>query len=1019
MGFQSDFRSPSARFRPRPFWFWNGEMEDEEIRRQIKEMADKGLGGFFLCARQGLTIPYLSKTWFEKAALACETAKEYGLECWIGDEYPYPSGMAGGEVLVRHPEAVHRNLHWFQIDVTDGETEQDLGPGALLYAKAIPLDQEGRPHWDQTLDLKEHVGILQTTEICQPQSHDLVRRRYFSYGPHHVLRVCLPKGHWRLVAVSEERLTDYKYYGGFFDPCYPEAVRTFIELTHEQYARYMGHEFGKGIKGFFSDEIGFLGKFPWSHRMLEEFPRRKGYDLREHLAALCENDYPGGASIRCDYFEVLNEVFVESYHRQVADWCKKHNLLYATEVPSFRMTTQKYSTVVGGDTGHEKAGTPLEKIYDTYLCGYRYNSKNAASLACQMRRPYAMIESFHSVGWSMTLQDAKWMLDRLGSDGINLFVFHAFCYTIDTLVKYDAPPSQFFQNPYWKYYGKLTDYAGRLSVMNTYTIPDEGIAVLDPAVSLWALLADPLHGFAYGGHSQEEKRILKERLDGWRWICKTILAAQLNYQSLDGEMLCKARIENGTILLGKVRYRVIVIPPISRLEEGAADVLRNFADSGGTVVVFGSPWLSEEVSCHEFQIGQKDEFLAHLRKTLRLPVQIQAVEKVCQGMITSLRRGKNGGRFVFVANQADTPAEFVMQISGDGSGGTTGSVARWNLETGERGIQTTERGEECVKLHMELAPFESCLLELCCAPRRQKRVRVLQQIVLDTSGPMSLTADSPNLCRLDRFELSLDGSDWMETDIPTVVEQLAQTELISARNLCWTGKFGMPKRLSLQYPMTLHYRREFRVNKVSERVSLMMDKSCLSGQCAIRLNGHDIPMENFKPCFCYDHANREVFVTEYLVQGENLLEIDVTAYKDSDGLRGALYLRGDFGVYFRDGMVCVDDAPEKASFTAGYVEGYPYYCGTLEFHTCFAASASEDAAICCDFGNEYRECAELLVNGKSVGVRPFTPYKWNVPGGYLRQGQNDVVLCVTNTLSSALEGLVYDEKQHKVVRTEH
>lgn len=33
----------------------------------------------------------------------------------------------------------------------------------------------------------------------------------------------------------------------------------------------------------------------------------------------------------------------------------------------------------------------------------------------QLGHEFAMDESFHSVGWSMTLQDAKWMIDRLGA----------------------------------------------------------------------------------------------------------------------------------------------------------------------------------------------------------------------------------------------------------------------------------------------------------------------------------------------------------------------------------------------------------------------------------------------------------------------------------------------------------------------------------------------------------------------------------------------------------------------------
>lgn len=73
-----EFRNPPASCRIKPFWFWNGEITKEEVRCQIREMADKGLGGVFICARQGMTLPYLSKEWFDMVEYACEQAEEAG-----------------------------------------------------------------------------------------------------------------------------------------------------------------------------------------------------------------------------------------------------------------------------------------------------------------------------------------------------------------------------------------------------------------------------------------------------------------------------------------------------------------------------------------------------------------------------------------------------------------------------------------------------------------------------------------------------------------------------------------------------------------------------------------------------------------------------------------------------------------------------------------------------------------------------------------------------------------------------
>ncbi|UUZ89357.1 hypothetical protein LJK87_24685 [Paenibacillus sp. P25] len=144
------FKHPEAEDRIHPFWFWNGDMEDGQIRHQIAEMADKGVGGFFICARQGLKIPYLSEAWFHKVRVAVEAAQQHGLQVWLYDEYPYPSGIAGGEVILEHPEAKHYTLTHTSRRVKDGEHVSLESPWArILYAKAIPVGADGKKRYGE------------------------------------------------------------------------------------------------------------------------------------------------------------------------------------------------------------------------------------------------------------------------------------------------------------------------------------------------------------------------------------------------------------------------------------------------------------------------------------------------------------------------------------------------------------------------------------------------------------------------------------------------------------------------------------------------------------------------------------------------------------------------------------------------------------------------------------------------------------------------------------------------------
>ena len=150
-----EFKNPPVKYRIKPFWFWNGHITKEEIRRQIREMAEKGLGGMFICARQGMTVPYLSKEWFDLVEYACKESREQGLEAWLYDEYPYPSGMSGGEVLLEHPEAEHMVLSHKMLEAESGqEICEDLGWSRILFAKAFPADENGTVRWDEGMELK-------------------------------------------------------------------------------------------------------------------------------------------------------------------------------------------------------------------------------------------------------------------------------------------------------------------------------------------------------------------------------------------------------------------------------------------------------------------------------------------------------------------------------------------------------------------------------------------------------------------------------------------------------------------------------------------------------------------------------------------------------------------------------------------------------------------------------------------------------------------------------------------------
>jgi hypothetical protein len=59
------FLHPGPAYRGKPFWSWNGELEEDEPIRQIRVMKAMGFGGFSMHLRTGLATEYLGQEWFD------------------------------------------------------------------------------------------------------------------------------------------------------------------------------------------------------------------------------------------------------------------------------------------------------------------------------------------------------------------------------------------------------------------------------------------------------------------------------------------------------------------------------------------------------------------------------------------------------------------------------------------------------------------------------------------------------------------------------------------------------------------------------------------------------------------------------------------------------------------------------------------------------------------------------------------------------------------------------------------
>ena len=93
-----DFKNVPKNYRPIPFWSWNEKLDTKETVRQIEEMDNAGIGGFFMHARGGLQTEYMGEEWFENVEACASKCEENGMHAWAYDENGWPSGFGSGMV---------------------------------------------------------------------------------------------------------------------------------------------------------------------------------------------------------------------------------------------------------------------------------------------------------------------------------------------------------------------------------------------------------------------------------------------------------------------------------------------------------------------------------------------------------------------------------------------------------------------------------------------------------------------------------------------------------------------------------------------------------------------------------------------------------------------------------------------------------------------------------------------------------------------------------------------------------
>lgn len=976
------FSNPDTEYRAKPFWSWNGELEKDELIRQVGIMKQMGMGGYFMHSRVGLITEYLGKEWFELINEVADEGERLGLESWIYDEDRWPSGSAGGKVTI-DPQYRMKSLRLTQIPVSKYETSENYR--YLFLAKIDLIDVNWYKQIDTNADVQDVCNEVDKTEGNL-------------------------KGDWFVLGFSVKVQPCTSNYNGttYIDTMNKAATQRFIELTHEKYLEHAGDRIGDIIKGIFTDEphrgegMGNLTEkdgiktcdIAWTEDIFDEFRLRYSYDAVQLLPELFYR--PNGEKIvpiKHDYFDLLNSLFIERFMQPINDWCQSHNIEFTGHLLHEDGLTNQAAPNGSLMRSYEYMGCPGVDVLGVFSRPY-WVPKQLASVARQTGKKWILSELYGCSGWERNFKEFKAAGDWQALFGINMRCPHLSWYTMEGVAKRDFPASILHQATWYPYFSKIEDYFARFGVFMTEGNAICDVLVLNPVESVWSQ--------AYLGWANwifPASNDVKKLEDHYTRLFNILVSNHIDFDYLDEQMLSRLgsvyKDENGkaVIKIGNAVYKSVVISGVETLRGTTYQFLSDFVKLGGKVVFAGEipnyldakrsnkiKELAKSAVCTKFD---ELEIVEKLKAVCDYNCYIYGENTdVLKDVFVQSRLYDNGDIGIVLLNtelQKNHPIVRVelnvaeprfCEIWDFGSGKRYDASQNIICENGKILIKTGLLPAEC-KAFL-LTKERSCDLE----PLPLEKT-VLDSIKID--GEFDYRLSEKNVCVLDFASWRMDDGEWQDKDeilrVDNKIRKLLGLEMRGGSVVQpWYQKLNSLKKYG-----TVELKYFFRVEKMPDTDIYFAGERPEFMNYAV--NGK--PLNTFTGEFWVDSAFRQVKIPkEYLQDGENIITIK-TDFNSLTNLE-AVYVIGDFGVNLDGNTSVIVELPKKIGQKNLWEYNLPFYTGEVtyvipaESYSEIKANACANQRFCIEFGEFYGALVKVSSKTVSETIIAWEPFDADV-----------------------------------------
>jgi len=549
--------------QPWTYWWWLGSAVDRnELTRHLTAYHEAGLGGVHIVPIYGAKghedryIDYLTHQWMEMLAYTVAEAGRLGMgvDMTTGTGWPF-----GGPWVA--PQNAAAKVLFETYSLNSGESiEQPIQstqqPAARLQT-LMAFPQAGDP-----IDLTGQVGSSGQLDWT-PDS-----------------------GRWRLYAVfqgwtkQQVKRAAPGAEGLVLDYFSTRALNSYLTRFDEAFANYRAEP----PRAFYNDSYEVYGA-NWTDRLLVEFTKRRGYDLRHQLPALLgEGPTDRISRVRSDYRETIADLLMEDFTRPWVAWAHRKGAITRSQAHgSPGNILDLYAAADIPETeGWQSPGANI------------LVSKIASSAAHLHGKRLVSSESCTWLGehFQVALADVKGAIDRLLLSGVNHVFYHGMPFSPS-----DAPyPGWLFYaathfgptNSFYRDLADVNQYIARCQSFLQMGEPDEDVLLYLPMYDLYAaehgakfrLQCLTMHN--YGDW-------LETNLAATHRVARTMWDRGYSFDYVSDHVITSrlAATHDG-IQAGRQRYLALVVAGCQRMPLETLAALIDLAGQGATIIVVGS-----------------------------------------------------------------------------------------------------------------------------------------------------------------------------------------------------------------------------------------------------------------------------------------------------------------------------------------------------------------------------------------------------------------------------------------------